>query len=543
MLCHQNPVVNLSVAVIFACVVGRGTVFGAVDSWPGETWAASTNLTSLGPASPYPWTSNLSGAYWNPVTRRLWLATNSGGFTVLKENGAGGFLNERNYNPGGDLEGITQADPAADRVYLMVERDEDIRAYSISSGTLMESWDLTPTTGALENDGTEGIAFIPNAWLAASGFRDKNGNLYPNSVHGANGLGGIMLVAVQPAGYVYAVDLKKDGTHTFVGKYKTSRNESCDLAFDASIGRLYILHNTNGNILEITDLTSTTSGADRKFTTLREFQVPSGSNIEGFAITPALKSDNTLGDGWCFFTDDNNASGALRWFKQLPSLISILAGNNQIAPVSTAVPIPPAVLVQDVFKNPLPGFSVTFTVGSGGGSCTGTNTTSQPSGVATVGSWTLGSNPGANTLLASGVRLGGSPLTFNATAPVDANNNSMPDAWETTYFGSTTNPLGAADYDWDHDGQDNLHEYLAGTTPTDPASVFKITSATMDASGKLVLRWPSVSGMSYGIQTSTNLLGFQNTADAPIAGTGGILTKSLPIGVAPTGFYRIVVIP
>ena len=128
-------------------------------------------------------------------------------------------------------------------------------------------------------------------------------------------------------------------------------------------------------------------------------------------------------------------------------------------------------------------------------------------------------------------------------SPVDANNNGMPDTWETTCFGSTTNPLGAADYDWDHDGQDNLHEYLSGTNPTDPASVFKITSATMDASGKLVLQWPSVSGKSYGIQASPNLLGFQNTADAPMAGTGGILTKSLPIGPALSGFYRIVVIP
>lgn len=541
MLYRRNPLVTLSAAAIFACAASCTTVSGAGDPWPGETWSTSSDLTFLNPSG---WSTNLSGAYWNPVTRRLWVANNSGNFSVLKET-AGSFTIERTYSPGGDLEGITQVDPAsaADRVYLMVENAEDIRAYSISSGTQMESWDLTPTIGALANSGTEGIAFIPNVWLAASGFRDKNGSLYPNSVHGANGIGGIMLVAVQTAGYVYAVDLKKDGTHTFVGKYKTSRNESCDLAFDASIGRLYILHNIDGNILEVTDLTSTTYGADRKFTTLREFQVPSDSNIEGFAITPALKSDKTLGDGWCFFTDDNNASGALRWFKQLPSPISIHAGNNQSAIVSTAVPIPPSVLVLDAFKNPLPGFAVTFAVGSGGGFCTGANTTTQPSGVATVGSWTLGPNPGANTLLASGVRLGGSPLTFNATAPVDANNNGMPDAWETTHFGSTTNPLGAANYDWDHDGQDNLHEYLAGTTPTDPASVFKITSATMDASGKLVLRWPSVSGKSYGIQASTDLHGFQNTTDAPIAGTGGILTKSLSIGPSLNGFYRIVVIP
>jgi hypothetical protein len=152
-------------------------------------------------------------------------------------------------------------------------------------------------------------------------------------------------------------------------------------------------------------------------------------------------------------------------------------------------------------------------------------------------------NSGSNMAVLVKVNIpAGGGITVSITQ-TDANNNGMPDAWETTYFGGTSNPLGAADYDWDHDGQDNLHEYLAGTTPTDPASVFKITSATMDASGKLVLRWPSVSGKNYGIQASNNLLGFQNTADAPIAGTGGILTKALPIGVALSGFYRIVVVP
>src|SRR5205085_2612971 len=79
-------------------------------------------------------------------------------------------------------------------------------------------------------------------------------------------------------------------------------------------------------------------GADRKFTTLNEFQVPSSSNIEGFAITPALKANNTLGDQWCFLTDDNNLDGALRWFKQLPSPLTINAGNTQTAIMSTAVP-------------------------------------------------------------------------------------------------------------------------------------------------------------------------------------------------------------
>src|SRR5687768_8407258 len=82
------------------------------DPWPGEAWTASTNLTSVGG-----WTTNTSGTYWNPVTRRLWVANNSGNYSRLKENGSGGFVLDTTFTPSGapDLEGITQADPAADR--------------------------------------------------------------------------------------------------------------------------------------------------------------------------------------------------------------------------------------------------------------------------------------------------------------------------------------------------------------------------------------------------------------------------------------------
>lgn len=58
-----------------------------------------------------------------------------------------------------------------------------------------------------------------------------------------------------------------------------------------------------------------------------------------------------------------------------------------------------------------------FTVGSGGGSITGGEATTDPNGVARVGSWTLGS-AGTNTLIATvaGEGITGNPVTFTATA-------------------------------------------------------------------------------------------------------------------------------
>lgn len=95
--------------------------------------------------------------------------------------------------------------------------------------------------------------------------------------------------------------------------------------------------------------------------------------------------------------------------------IAINAGNGQSAPVGSAVPVPPSVAVTDASGNPVAGFTVAFAVATGGGSVTGANSVSGPSGFATVGSWTLGPSKGSNTLSATAPGLSGSPLTFSAT--------------------------------------------------------------------------------------------------------------------------------
>jgi adhesin/invasin len=103
-----------------------------------------------------------------------------------------------------------------------------------------------------------------------------------------------------------------------------------------------------------------------------------------------------------------------------PTTIEISAGDGQSAAVNSAVTVPPAVLVTDQFGNPVQGVAVTFAVTGGGGSITGGNATTNASGIAAVGSWTLGTSTGANTLQASSTGLTGSPITFTATATAGA---------------------------------------------------------------------------------------------------------------------------
>jgi adhesin/invasin len=97
------------------------------------------------------------------------------------------------------------------------------------------------------------------------------------------------------------------------------------------------------------------------------------------------------------------------------STIEVNAGNGQIATVGTAVATAPSVIVRDALTNPVAGVSVTFARGANVGAVTDTVTTTNASGIATVGSWTLGTTAGANTLTATATGLTGSPVTFTAT--------------------------------------------------------------------------------------------------------------------------------
>ena len=99
-----------------------------------------------------------------------------------------------------------------------------------------------------------------------------------------------------------------------------------------------------------------------------------------------------------------------------PANVAVQAGNNQSATAGTAVSTPPSVIVRDRFNNPVNATSVFFSISGGGGSVTGAGATTNASGVATVGSWTLGPNVGTNTLTALVVANGvtANPITFTA---------------------------------------------------------------------------------------------------------------------------------
>jgi alpha-tubulin suppressor-like RCC1 family protein len=96
--------------------------------------------------------------------------------------------------------------------------------------------------------------------------------------------------------------------------------------------------------------------------------------------------------------------------------IAINAGDNQSAAPGVSVATAPSVKVTDADANPVSGVAITFAVALGGGSITGASQTTNGTGIATLGSWTLGPTAGTNTLTATAPGLTGSPVTFTATA-------------------------------------------------------------------------------------------------------------------------------
>jgi hypothetical protein len=89
-------------------------------------------------------------------------------------------------------------------------------------------------------------------------------------------------------------------------------------------------------------------------------------------------------------------------------------GDGQTAIAGSAVSIAPSVLVKDATGNPTSGVIVNFAVASGGGSVSGAAAVTNSSGIATVGSWSLGPIVGANSLTAMTGNL--AAVSFTATS-------------------------------------------------------------------------------------------------------------------------------
>ncbi|HYF48678.1 MAG TPA: phosphoesterase [Planctomycetota bacterium] len=114
--------------------------------------------------------------------------------------------------------------------------------------------------------------------------------------------------------------------------------------------------------------------------------------------------------------------------------LSIAAGNNQTAIAGTPVAGIVCARVTDNTGVPVQGIQVTFGDVTNGGSITGPVQITDATGVVTLGSWTLGSTPGVNTIKATSPGL--NSIQFVATGVSAGSGNNIVIQWDNALLGA-----------------------------------------------------------------------------------------------------------
>lgn len=161
-------------------------------------------------------------------------------------------------------------------------------------------------------------------------------------------------------------------------------------------------------VVRVTDGQGPLAGVTVRFT-------PTEGNGGGSPETAVTLADGTAQTSWILGTVPGTAHRLEASVQGLTPKVSFTATAETgppaaVAPtgvlssyavVSRPTAIPLMVRVTDLFDNPVAGVAVTFAITEGGGTATGTGAVTGPTGVAQVGSWTLGPAPGVNRMRAT----------------------------------------------------------------------------------------------------------------------------------------------
>ena len=123
----------------------------------------------------------------------------------------------------------------------------------------------------------------------------------------------------------------------------------------------------------------------------------------------------------------------------------------------------------------------------------------------------------------------------------DTNGNGIADSWERAYFGSAS-VSHPGTTDTDHDGMTDLAEFIAGTNPTNAASVLHFFHPVVQNTGAVRLDWPAVPGRSYRLTTSGSSLTDWVPATDWTRANGTVLSFTTNV-LNGTRFYRLEVKP
>lgn len=124
----------------------------------------------------------------------------------------------------------------------------------------------------------------------------------------------------------------------------------------------------------------------------------------------------------------------------------------------------------------------------------------------------------------------GSGTTWNS----DDNFDGIPDDWEAQYWGTNSAGWPAPGADSDNDGVSNRDEFLAGTNPTNSASVLRMRLAATPQG--LFLSWNTQPGQIYQVQSASAIGSWSNLGPSRFASDS---TDSIYVGGNERQYYRV----
>ena len=226
---------------------------------------AYTTVTILQGPSPFPSESlpgvsigtlpagyETSGLAWHSRLQKLLTVSDGGTVSSMNTDGSGLV----NWSVPGDLEGICVANPQSDYVYIGVEHPDSILEFNIRTGTVTRTFNLTPWMTGPDNQGLEGLTFVPSS----------------DSVEG-----GVFYAGLQADGRIYLFELPivSSSTSTNVTFKGTITLEAgladiADLSYD----------DESGVLLSVFDGPNRLKATTRTGQLLQEWQLP-GTEQEG----------------------------------------------------------------------------------------------------------------------------------------------------------------------------------------------------------------------------------------------------------------------
>ncbi|MCP4005368.1 MAG: hypothetical protein GY725_14340 [bacterium] len=228
------------------------------DPWPGDS---GVEIGDVGGVGGLPSGYEPSGAVWHTGLGVLLVVGDGGQVSEMDADGT----NVITWSPGGDLEGITIADPDSDLVYLAREHPDAVLEFNLRTGTLTgNSWDLTAWLTGSNNQGLEALTYADGLFYAGL---QADGNIY---VFQLLPLGAVNHIETLPAPF--------------------SRTDISGLHFDADTEILYATYDSSDVIVEMQ--------SDGTF--LREYDL-AGNDQEGIALLPGCPT----GDATLFISEDS----------------------------------------------------------------------------------------------------------------------------------------------------------------------------------------------------------------------------------------------